>query len=390
MAAAAVMLAACSSTENNGPAALELVSGSGQSGPAGAVLSEAIVVRVRNAAGSPVAGAEVVFIDVGSSAPAGRDTSDAQGEAQISWRLPSTAGTQGLRAEVDGAAPLVIQAEAIEPCIYDHPYTFGTSVNGLLTAEDCVESSAFIDFYGFVFPANAVIGSFRAAASFNAFMQVEDLDRNILAFSDNEGAGSTHANARVFLRPGQQYRMGPTSLFAGIQGPYTASSSVLSSEVTGCLEVWLTRGTTTTQTIQQTDCVNSGFLTDDFMMVLMPGQSATITQRSATVDSYLLVVDFFDEQVIEDDSSGGGLDARITLPAPVNGFKLYLVAPGTSAAGDTGPYVLSVEPGPGTAAPAMLTDAQRGARVQQLNRQRRELPRLRQLGALRRSAGSPE
>ena len=133
-------LAACadSGTEPPGeppraPAAIVVVSGGGQEGMAGSALAEAVVVRVDDAAGSPVAGATVTFSAAaghGSADPATAAT-DAAGLASTTWTLGDAAGAQTLTASVAAGVSTDIRAAAGElpatPGIESMAETGGTS-----------------------------------------------------------------------------------------------------------------------------------------------------------------------------------------------------------------------------------------------------------------------
>ena len=87
------------------PAALAIVAGGTQQGPAGAPLEEQVVVRVTDAEGRPVAGQGVLFRVVagGGAAAPEQGTTDAQGRAGTTWTLGSAAGEQRLEVRVAGA-----------------------------------------------------------------------------------------------------------------------------------------------------------------------------------------------------------------------------------------------------------------------------------------------
>ena len=98
------------------PAAIVVVSGGGQEGMAGSTLAEAVVVRVDDAGGSPVAGATVTFSAAtghGSADPATAAT-DAAGLAGTTWTLGNAPGTQTLTASVAGGVSTDIRAAAGE------------------------------------------------------------------------------------------------------------------------------------------------------------------------------------------------------------------------------------------------------------------------------------
>ena len=101
----AALLAGCSGDvvlPDEGEAAeIEIVSGDGQLGPAGATLAQQVVIRVLDTRGRPVANQEVTFTigsGGGTVAPAAVP-STAAGEAAASWTLGPNAGSHLLRAQ---------------------------------------------------------------------------------------------------------------------------------------------------------------------------------------------------------------------------------------------------------------------------------------------------
>jgi Bacterial Ig-like domain (group 3) len=91
------------------PAKIAIVTGDGQSAPAGATLGQPIVVKVTDGLDRPVAGQAVVFaIDAGGGqvSPASAETGD-DGMTSATWTLGSSAGQQRVKAQVSGDDLLV-------------------------------------------------------------------------------------------------------------------------------------------------------------------------------------------------------------------------------------------------------------------------------------------
>ena len=104
--------------EQRVPAALEVVSGGGQTGAAGAELADPVRVRVTDARGRPVPGASVTFAVTqgGGSVEPSTAATDADGRAETRWTLGPQAGqAQALGAAVfaaGGAGAPLAQASA--------------------------------------------------------------------------------------------------------------------------------------------------------------------------------------------------------------------------------------------------------------------------------------
>jgi hypothetical protein len=85
------------------PAAIAIVSGSGQTAPVGSPLPQPVVVHVSAVDGLGAPGVPIVFA-AGSGGTVGAKsvTTDAGGNAQTTWKLGSTVGAQTLTASADG------------------------------------------------------------------------------------------------------------------------------------------------------------------------------------------------------------------------------------------------------------------------------------------------
>jgi hypothetical protein len=118
--AVAVLAVACGSDQlllpgDAQPAALAIVDGNNQSAQAGAPLAEAVVVRVTDATGRPVAGAQVAFrvtsASGGELSPPSALT-DNTGQASAEWALGPTAGEQTAEARVEAPAVAPVELTA--------------------------------------------------------------------------------------------------------------------------------------------------------------------------------------------------------------------------------------------------------------------------------------
>ena len=96
------------------PAVLSVVSGSGQSAGVGTVLAQPLVVRVKAADSLGVHGVAVNFsvASGGGSLSKATDTTAATGNAQTTWTLGSTLGSQSVTATVAGLPNLTVTLSA--------------------------------------------------------------------------------------------------------------------------------------------------------------------------------------------------------------------------------------------------------------------------------------
>lgn len=108
---------------------LSIVSGDGQSGPAGTVLPEPLVVEVTDAFGNPIAGVEVAWtVEGGGSVSASSSTTDASGRASVTRTLGSAAGTERTLASSTGLAG--------SPATFTHTVQAGSASGVLIVSGD--------------------------------------------------------------------------------------------------------------------------------------------------------------------------------------------------------------------------------------------------------------
>lgn len=367
-------------TEPDAPGSVVLVSGDGQEGIRGGPLAQPVIVRVLRTNGQPLPNAEVRFF--AQNAVFATDTSDAAGLAEVIWTLPTQTGDHEMRVLVEGTAPLIVTAASLDPCFVDVPYSMAQAASGELTTLDCVILQAYVDFFEFAFPGGSGIFT-QTASPMDPFLMLVDGQNNILAFNDDDPAGGTNSVLRAFMVAGT-YRVAPTSFLSLVTGSYQIGSQQGGTDVAGCEEVWIVRGTTVTQTIASTDCAGSGFYSDQYGMIVMPGQTVQITLRSTAVDAFLAVLNGNTGAVITNDNAPGlGTDARITISNPPQ-ITLFVIDAGTADTAEVGAYTLSLlAPGTGPVAGSAVPLT---AQVRDLKPQHDRLRRLRStvFSALRR------
>ena len=91
------------------------VMGNGQSGTVGEVLGSAYVVRVTDAAGTPVPGVSVAWAVAagGGSVSPGTSTTNSSGQATATHTLGTGTGAHSVRATVGGLTPVTFSATAV-------------------------------------------------------------------------------------------------------------------------------------------------------------------------------------------------------------------------------------------------------------------------------------
>jgi hypothetical protein len=345
----AALIAGCSSSTDSGVAAAILValSGDAQQGGAGLALSQPLLVKVTDAAGGPVSGAQVnwVVVSGGGSLSAAAGLSDATGRARTTWTLGPSLGAQVTEARVGALAPAVFNATATppNPCLITTPYALGTSVDGALVTFDCpAADGSYIDYYGFRVGTTESRRFTLVSDSFDTFLIINDASGNPLAL-DNDGTGTTNSALRILLGAGR-YQVAANSLESLSLGPYTLSSASAPVEVANCEDVWATDGVSVAETIAATDCLDSSgpYYTDGLLVWLEVRQSITVAQHSDDFDALVGLFDLFTGDVVAtDDDSGPGRDALMTYTAAHSGEFVILAT--TFLPEKTGNYTLSIQ-----------------------------------------------
>ena len=99
------------------PASVSVVSGQGQVGPPGTVLTDSLVVLVDDEAGNPIGGVSVTWVvtdGAGTVSPAASVT-DELGMASTSWTLGAEPGANVVDAVVSGVGSVEFSAVATQP-----------------------------------------------------------------------------------------------------------------------------------------------------------------------------------------------------------------------------------------------------------------------------------
>jgi hypothetical protein len=175
---------------------------------------------------------------------------------------------------------------------------------------------------------------------FDTFLLLFGPDGWVVGLNDDFESASLNSRFKALL-PSRNYILGATSFDPAATGTYTLSSSATSSAITGCEEVFIARGVTTAQELQTTDCVFSGFYSDDMYVFLRAGQSVTISMNSTAVDAVLELYGANGLVASNDDRDAAtSNDAQIVYTPTADGF--YLLVPTSNATGETGAYTLII------------------------------------------------
>jgi hypothetical protein len=351
------LFAACGGSDSTpprvaGPPATIIKTGDNQIADPGAAVTIAPAVKVVDTAGIPVPGASVIFsVGEGVGAiTAPTQTTNAQGVATVgSWKLGQTPGaTNTLFADVgELEATFTATATGTDPCSVTTPYTFGATMTGSLSSTDClVANGYYTDFFRTsVTPAGAYLFG-ESSSAVDAYLILFATTGYAIAVNDDDFYASPSTDSRVkALVPAGTYIVAPSSLNAREVGAYSITSSATSTSIDNCEDDFIAPGVSVSEVLTSTDCVNSGFYSDDVYIFLVAGQSVTISMTSSAFDAYLELYNISGTNptliISNDNKDATTTDAQLTYTATTSDF--YLIAPTTKASGILGAYTLVVQ-----------------------------------------------
>jgi hypothetical protein len=319
-----------------------------QTGAAGAAVAAPPSVRVNDQTGAPMAGVAVTFAVTagGGVLVGGSATTNASGIATVtSWTLGAAAGTNTVTATVAGLTPVTFTATstAADPCSTAAGYVLGSTASGSLSTTDChLSSGEYVDLYSVNLPSAQAVSFTMISTAMDTWLELYDGNGNIAAFNDDGDGTGSNAQMKVFA-PAGSYFVAGTSYDANELGAYTLSSASVAGNV-NCLEYWVVPGVIINGSVANTDCNFGGFLTDEFLVILRPGQTLTLRLESTVVDAFLQLYDANGNLVQENDDGAGGTNSQIvyTYPASSTSAAYFFIDASTFDPGETGTYALTV------------------------------------------------
>ena len=321
---------------------LERASGNAQVGLPGDVVKP-IQARLLDANGLPLAGVPVTWTVTGGggSVNPGATTTNSLGVATTLWTLGPT-GPQTLTASAPGAGTLTFTASSDE-CARIRTFAQLLAGGRSLEATDCNLPSgplagSFAEFFSYAPTTTQSSVYTMSSAAFDAHLTLLR-GTDTVAVDNNSGAG-TDAAVTIFLGPGS-YRFVNASAVAGTGGAYTFTQTA-APEVTGCSLPFITRGASTDQALTATDCLVSGYYSDEYRIYIKAGETVTFRQQGAATTKYIIVFDE-DFNIIEEGGSST-VGATISLPVTPEVSGWYIIDVGTWNTGELGAYTFSVDP----------------------------------------------
>ena len=356
---------ACGS-DSSGPSAASVtgVAGDNQTAPKGASLPSPLSFTALGSEGLPIEGVTVTWSATPAGAAAFAPTSgptNANGIASANVVLGTTLGVITMQASLAGVSPVTFHATVLDPCAVLVPHTLGDTVNGALATTDCLLRAGpdgwYFDFYGVSLSAGqqSMRIDMRSSTFQDTFLELYDSAGFIVAF-DDDSILTVEVNSHLnIILPGADYTMGARSFEPFAVGAYSLSTASRAAGFAGCRQVWVVSGVSVSDSITTADC-NDGTVPTHFDVArvwLDDGDTLTVAQRSTTMNPKLTLYQLLNGSPVNgnypralvasnDDSSAGNPNAFISYVVPTDGFGPYDIIIGTSTAGETGAYTLSV------------------------------------------------
>jgi predicted secreted protein len=220
------------------------------------------------------------------------------------------------------------------------PHAFGTSTAGALATTDCTFfDGSYIDYYSTSLLAGAYVFT-QSSTEFDTYLFLLTADRFEIGENDDDLQLSTNSEIKALL-PAGDFILGANA-YPGSTGAYSLASAAATSAVTGCEDVFVVRGTSTTQDLQTTDCQAAASYADNYLIALRTGQSITVTMSSSAVDSFLELYNSTGRVTFNDNQSTTSNDAQFSYTAPAS--TIFIIsAQSTGATPVTGAYTLTIQ-----------------------------------------------
>jgi hypothetical protein len=334
-----------------GPAVLSRVAGDSQSGPVGSPLPQPLTVALVGTDGQPYAGGIIAWtVTVGSGqANPPTSTTSASGQATTVITL-GAAGDATISASTAGVTPVTFAATGIPPCQYVAPYTLGQSVNGTLSTFDCAVNiggaNFYYDYYGLAPASQQSVFIHMSSGAFDTWLDLFSATSGALVgVNDDSIAGVTNSHVEAFLGAGG-YVFGASSFDPVTTGAYTVRTGARAATISQCRVIFGAGALVIGETVEPTDCVDtstgSTFYSDRLVIALDTDDTLDVRMQSGAVNPFLYLFDLFSSTVVaaNDDSAVGTTTAFLRYVSPA--FSFYFVDLGTSTAGETGAYTVTV------------------------------------------------
>jgi hypothetical protein len=274
------------------PAIVIKEAGDEQYGLPGSPLVFPPTVSVRDANDNPVGGAVVTFeVTGGGGSLSGSSTavSDASGLARYEGWVIGSNGAQSLSATVSGVPPVTFTATVTtDPCGPSMRLFNGSTGDVALGGYACALPDGRLANL-FSFNGGGAYTFELTGATFDAVLTVMTSGGIPVAEATRSSVGATAL--KVFLAKGD-YLVRVTSKSVIKEGTYKLVATPNDPFLTGCEEVFIMLGTTTSQRLGPGDCEpRRGLFADYYRIYLPAGTRMTVTMSSNDVDNALVIAD---------------------------------------------------------------------------------------------------
>ena len=338
---------------------LTITGGNLQTGCLLSPLPESLEVMLTGSNGESLAGEPVTWRVTGGSAALSSTvrTTDAAGRARVQLALGLALSPIAVSASAAGAPAVSFSATGRVVS-----YGLGQTMSGTLNASSCtLVGGGPFDAYALRLSGPQAFTVSLSADSFDATLEVVD-EGFALGGAFNldsvPGKGVTNSFLKM-IATGGAYGIAAGGQNPGAAGSYTLTTTAGPVYADSCLsDIWVTRGIATQQELKSTDCVDGSgpYYFDPFQLILVAGQSVTITESSTAFDAELFVHST-SGSVVFDDNSGGGTNARLSYKNSSNGAEVLSILPSSATVGATGAYTLTIDPPAVSASSAVPTAA---------------------------------
>ena len=244
-------------------------------------------------------------------------------------------------------ADVITVSPPAAPCSTWPTFAAPDTVAGSLQTTDCLSNGYYHDGYRLTV-TSATTYRIDVTAGFDSYVIITNTTSsnpgqtaNWIASDDDDGPGA-NAQLTVNLQPGT-YVIWARSYATGVTGAYTLS--VL--PVNPC-SVWppILLSETVSGTLQSGDCLRSSYLHDGYELTVGTTTTYTITMSSTAVDPYLLVASSSSPDPVsgtilaQDDNTGGGTTARVTITLNPGSYVIWA---STASTNQSGAYTLTVQ-----------------------------------------------
>ncbi len=227
--------------------------------------------------------------------------------------------------------------------------TIGTTANAELTSADAtLTDTSYYQLWLFTGSAGQIVQIDMTSSDFDAYLYLEDQNRNRLT-TDDDGGGGTNARIIYTLPQTGTYRVLADAFRRGEKGRYALRLTSLGSAATPGAAVLLPgtrgqilRGQTMTGQLTGADAkLSDGSPYQAWTYIGQAGEQIEVNVASADFDAYAIIQDGNGTRLAADDDSGGGTNARIVYTLPYTGA--YRLVANTYRPNASGSYTISVK-----------------------------------------------